>query len=165
MWKYAEIFHILMHCSMHLIMNGLVYNQNYFHLPVPEPLLFQSFRPLINSSTGAIQLAGIILLRYLPLLAGKLTSHPQAFDSTYYWMIENKAYRYDNGNFVETHLCIQDASPSDTSSLLYLTENEDNKKALCISTRNAPWMLIQTLPDPKTCLAITNLKKLLFLIF
>ena len=89
-------------------------------------------RPLINSSTGAIN--GWLYIALDPsFVAGKLTSHPQAFDSTYYWMIENKAYRYDNGNFVETHLCIQDASPSDTSSLLYLTENEDNKKALCIS--------------------------------
>lgn len=117
-------------------------------------------RPLINSSTGAIN--GWLYIALDPsFVAGKLTSHPQAFDSTYYWMIENKAYRYDNGNFVETHLCIQDASPSDTSSLLYLTENEDNKKALCISTRNAPWMLIQTLPDPKTLFSYNEFEKII----
>ena len=117
-------------------------------------------RPMINSTAGVIN--GWLYIALDPsFVTGKLTSHPQAFDSDYYWLIENNAYRYEGGEFKETVLSIEKVTSQDSSPLIYVTENGEKVKALCISTRNAPWTLIQTLPDPENLFSNNEFEKII----
>ena len=117
-------------------------------------------RPMINSTAGVIN--GWLYIALDPsFVTGKLTSHSQAFDSDYYWLIDDKAYRYEDGSFKETVLSIENIASQDNSPLIYVTENGDKVKALCISTRNAPWTLIQTLPDPENLFSNNEFEKII----
>lgn len=100
-------------------------------------------RPLINSDTGSMD--GWLYIALNPnIMANKLTPL-SGFDSTYYWLIGESAYRFEDGVFLETVLELD--SPDPVFSCLPLTENGVSMRAVSSGVRNTSWRLLQTLPE------------------
>lgn len=123
-------------------------NANTLSLPV--------VRPLVNRDTGSVD--GWIYIALSPnIVSGKLTSQA-GFDSDYYWLIGDKAYRYERGRFVETSLVLEPLTsfPSTVS----VTEKGVTVKAVASDIRNASWSLLQTLPKYSSPFATGEFEKI-----
>lgn len=102
-------------------------------------------RPLINRGTGAID-GWIYIAVDDAIIRDKLTQGKYPFDSSYYWLIGEKTYRLEQNAFREVSI-VMEMQPD--PSLFRITETPEAPPidAISVTLDNAPWTILQTVPE------------------
>lgn len=116
-------------------------------------------RPIVNRDSGNID--GWIYIAVSPdIVRDKLSDNQQTFHSTYYWIIGESAYRLENGKFHETSISLEKST--DDPSCGVITETGGGvSDVIWVTVPNAPWIILQTVPENENLLHGKYLKILL----
>lgn len=116
-------------------------------------------RPLVNRDAGTID-GWIYIALDSGIVGDKLADSQQTFASTYYWLVGDKAYRLENGVFQDTSITLE-KSPGVLSRGVMTEEGEPPTDVMWITVANAPWTILQTIPENENLLHGEYLKILL----
>ncbi len=133
--------------------------QEPFYYSGAEVYSLPIIRPIINRDAGTID--GWIYLALDPgILSDKLTDGQQTFASTYYWLVGDEAYRLEDGTFQSTSIVL-DKSEDELSRATAAENGENPTDVMWITVGNAPWTILQTIPENGNLLHGEYLKILL----
>lgn len=133
--------------------------QEPFYYSNPSVRSLPVVRPIVNRDSGAID--GWIYIALDPcIVEDKLINTRQTFDSTYYWLVGDKAYRLEGGSFCETSFDLEQA-PGERRLGTLTEQGGKATDVMWITTDNAPWSILQTIPESGNLLRGRNLKILL----
>lgn len=133
--------------------------QEPFYYSNPSARSLPIVRPIVNRDSGTID--GWIYIALDPcIVEDKLINTRQTFDSTYYWLVGDKAYRLEGGSFCETSFDLEQA-PGERRLGTLTEKGGKATDVMWITTDNAPWTILQTIPESGNLLRGRNFKLLL----